>query len=955
MHEHSEGDSTIWRGGEGLARLILESTGEAIFGIDTEGRCTFSNPACARVLGFERPDDLIGRNIHDLIQHSRADGSKRAEHESRIGRASREGLGTSVDDEVFWRADGTWFPVEYRAHPVRRGTEVVGTVVTFTDLTRRKQDEATIAEQIRLARFGRDVGLALTREGTLEEALGRCAGTTVRHLNAAFARIWTIDEAGETLELRASAGLYTHTDGPHGRVPVGLYKIGQIARDRTPHLTNAVIGDPRVSDQVWAEREKMVAFAGYPLIVEERLVGVLAIFARQELSDATLRAMASVADEIAIGIERKRAEERLHRQREWLRVTLACIGDAVIATDLDGQVTFLNGVAETLTGWPQREAKGLPLDRVFRIVNESSRETVESPVHRALKEGRVVGLANHTILIARDGTELAIDDSAAPIRDEDGQVTGAVLIFRDVTERKRAENELREQERLFHSLAESVPQLVWMAMPDGHIDWYNRRWYEYTGTTPEEMEGWGWRSVHDPGVLPDVLERWRASISTGEPFDMIFPLKGSDGEFRPFLTRVLPVRGGDGQIWRWFGTNTEISDRVRFEEELRAAKMEAESANQAKTQFLAVLSHELRTPLNPILLAASSLLEQPVDPKELRPTLQMIRQNVLLQARLIDDLLDVMRIVRGKMPLHWEVADCHKLIDQAIQICTSEVLGHHLRLNFQGNARIRHVNADPARLQQVFWNLIRNAVKFTPEGGSVTVTTGNVDDPSAPGGLIAVEVTDTGIGIEPTVLPVIFDPFQQGETTITRRFGGLGLGLAICKGIVDAHGGSIVAESQGRGTGTTFRVTLKALAEATEEADRPDRATERQSEGAGRSLRILAVEDEPTTLKLMARLLRGLGHDVTPASSVAAAVDAYEGGSYDLIISDIGLPDGTGLDLMKRVVTLRGPVAAIALTGYGMEEDIRRSRHAGFTAHLTKPIDFAKLEAMIRQVTQSSS
>ena len=328
----------------------------------------------------------------------------------------------------------------------------------------------------------------------------------------------------------------------------------------------------------------------------------------------------------------------------------------------------------------------------------------------------------------------------------------------------------------------------------------------------------------------------------------------------------------------------------------------------------------------------------------------MIRQNVNLQARLIDDLLDVMRIVRGKMPLHWEVADCHRLIDQAVQMCRSEVFGHDLRLDLDLGAREHFLNADPARFQQVLWNLVKNAVKFTPGGGVITIRTRNPEGDDRRGGHLVVEVSDTGIGIEPDVLPLVFDPFQQGETRITRKFGGLGLGLAICKGIVEAHGGTLAAESPGKDLGTTFRVVLKTIPSPAETVPEPSGIAPVPTHGSPSSLRILAVEDEPATLRLMARLLRGLGHAVTTANSIASGYEAYEAGEFDLIVSDVGLPDGSGLDLMRRVVSLRGRVPSIALTGYGMEEDIQKSREAGFTAHMTKPIDFTKLEAMIRQI-----
>ena len=426
---------------------------------------------------------------------------------------------------------------------------------------------------------------------------------------------------------------------------------------------------------------------------------------------------------------------------------------------------------------------------------------------------------------------------------------GMASYILDIDDRKRAEVAMAESEGRFRTMAESIPQLAWMARPDGHIYWYNRRWYEYTGRTPEAMEGWGWRDVHDPDVLPSVMDRWTGSLARGEPFDMVFPLRGADGRFRPFLTRVMPVKGDDGRLAHWFGTNTDISEERRHEAELRAAKEEAEEANRAKDQFLAVLSHELRTPLNPILLTTSAMLDRAPDPSEVRPALEMIRRNVELEVRLIDDLLDVMRIIRGKMPLHWQVADAHALILQATEICRGDAAEKGLALEPRLHAERHHVQADPARLQQVFWNLIKNAVKFTPPGGKVAIRTRGDGD-----GLLVVEVSDTGIGIEPDVLPRIFDPFRQAETSIIRRFGGLGLGLAIGRGIVEAHGGTIAARSPGKGLGTTFTIGL-ATVPCPEAEDGPAEALVVE-DPAVRPLKLLLVEDDPTTMRLMTRLLR---------------------------------------------------------------------------------------------------
>ena len=257
------------------------------------------------------------------------------------------------------------------------------------------------------------------------------------------------------------------------------------------------------------------------------------------------------------------------QQRDLLAVTLASIGDGVILTDAHGRVRFLNDEAERLTGWKMGEAQGQPLPSVFRIVNEATRQPVENPVNKVLRLGTVVGLANHTILIARDGREIPIDDSGAPVRENDGAVRGVVLVFRDFTQQKAAEEALRQSELQFHTLADSIPNLAWWANGDGYITWYNRRWYEYTGTTPQQMEGWGWQSVHDPEMLPAVLDRWKTSIATGEPFDMEFPLRRADGQFRWFLTRVMPVKDSDGHVLRWFGTNTDVSAKREVESALR--------------------------------------------------------------------------------------------------------------------------------------------------------------------------------------------------------------------------------------------------------------------------------------------------------------------------------------------------------------------------------------------------
>ncbi len=391
-------------------------------------------------------------------------------------------------------------------------------------------------------------------------------------------------------------------------------------------------------------------------------------------------------------------------------------------------------------------------------------------------------------------------------------------------------------------------------------------------------------------------------------------------------------------------------DNARLYREARKAREEAEAANRAKDRFLAVLSHELRTPLTPVLAEVSAMLDDPATPESVRPTLEMTRRNVELEARLIDDLLDLNRIVQGKLRLDRKVVDAHRLIREALEICRSGVEAARLRVELSLVATRHHIHADAARLQQVTWNLIKNAVKFTPEGGFIAIRTRDEGD------RLIVEVADTGVGIEAKTLARIFDAFDQGHGSITQRFGGLGLGLAIGRSLAEAHGGRLTASSPGLNQGATFRLDLPTVDAPSHrpEAAPPVAAPGDKEERPVGPLRILFVEDNPDTLRVMARLLVARGHVVAKADSVAAALAVAEDGEFDLLISDLGLPDGSGLDLIRGIRALRQGRAmpGIALSGYGLDEDVRRSHEAGFLEHLIKPVNFTALEVAICRVAR---
>jgi len=375
---------------------------------------------------------------------------------------------------------------------------------------------------------------------------------------------------------------------------------------------------------------------------------------------------------------------------------------------------------------------------------------------------------------------------------------------------------------------------------------------------------------------------------------------------------------------------------------LEKARNNAEAANRTKDQFLAVLSHELRTPLSPVFMMVSSLESDPEIPQRVREQLSMIRRNIELETKLIDDLLDLSRITNNKLRLDLATVPIGEIVRHVLTVCAQDIQAKHLLIKLQLSAKFEHVRGDSARLHQSLWNLLKNAVKFTPEHGRIVIRTSN-PDPTR----IRIEVEDSGIGIPPDVLPKIFDAFEQGESNISRQFGGLGLGLAISRAIIALHGGMMTAASDGKGEGAMFAIELPTVAdkpEASKEGATPD-----SNVTSAENIRLLVVEDHYDTASALNRLLTMAGYAVKTAGSVQAALELAENEEFDLVVSDLGLPDESGFELMEQLRDKYG-LPGIAMSGYGMEQDILRSKNSGFVEHLIKPISIPQLESTIRRV-----
>jgi signal transduction histidine kinase/CheY-like chemotaxis protein len=442
-----------------------------------------------------------------------------------------------------------------------------------------------------------------------------------------------------------------------------------------------------------------------------------------------------------------------------------------------------------------------------------------------------------------------------------------------------------------------------------------------------------------------------------------FEIDGPDPEKPCSFDARISRLGEDVRTAGWVLVLRDVSPQKRAALERdrmlreQAARAEAEATNIAKDRFLATLSHELRTPLTPVLATVTAMLGDADLPESLHSVLEMIRRNVVLEARLIDDLLDLSRIRTGPLIFERELTDAHHLVNQVIEICRADLANAGLRLAVDLTARRHHVDVDPIRFQQALWNLIKNAIKFTPTGGEISVRSLNRDrDEGTPNARdLVIEVVDSGIGIDPAVLPRIFDVMEQGGISTRRRFGGLGLGLTISRSILEQHGGSLSAHSPGPGQGATFTIEMPTTsAPAESSADLAPSPAPASVEGPlERPLEILLVEDNQDTLNYLSRLLSLRGYRVHTAADLASAIQRAAEAELDLVVSDIELPDGSGLELMWTLRATRN-IPAIALSGFGSPADIEQSHSAGFAIHLTKPVDFRTLERAIGQLAATT-
>ena len=512
-----------------------------------------------------------------------------------------------------------------------------------------------------------------------------------------------------------------------------------------------------------------------------------------------------------------------------------------------------------------------------------------------------------------------------------------------------------------------MPQIVWTARPDGVLDYTNRRWYEYIGRDETEALPADWHLRVHPDDIAGAVEAWTAATTTGNPYATEFRVRGADDTYRWFLVRALPIRGLDNAIEHWFGTCTDVHEQrallernAQLLDSERAARADSERASQIKDEFLATLSHELRTPLNAILGWANVLRGDPADTEGIAEGLAIIERNARAQNQIIEDLLDMSRIISGKVRLDVHRLDLAPIVEAAIETVRPAAAAKGIRVQTVLDPAARPVSCDPNRLQQVFWNLLSNAIKFTPRGGRVQVLLERVNSH------LEVSIIDTGKGIEADFLPHVFDRFRQADSSTTRQYGGLGLGLAIVKQLVELHGGTVRAKSGGRDLGTTFIVALPlTVLHSESDLDSGERRHPAQGNLAAPTLhrdidlhdvRVLVVDDEADARALVRRLLEERGATVTTNSSAAEALASIHAQRFDVLVSDIGMPEEDGYALIRKVRAIPtergGTIPAVALTAYARSEDRMKAVLAGFQMHVTKPVEPAELLTMVASLAR---
>ena len=656
------------------------------------------------------------------------------------------------------------------------------------------------------------------------------------------------------------------------------------------------------------------------------------------------------------GLRRKAAKEQ-NRLANYNQLLIESTGEGIYGVDLDGNCTFINTAGAKILGVKRLDVIGKHIHNLVHSKHPdgSAYPADECPIYRTSRTGEGCRIDDE-VFWRPDGSSFPVEYSAFPIRD--GKVIeGVVVTFADITLRKQTEGAILEGGERFRTLADNIAQLAWMADSLGSIFWYNQRWFDYTGTTPADMVGWGWKRVHHPDHVEAVVEKFTLAIKSGEEWEDTFPLLGKDGTFRWFLSRAIPIRDAKGKVIRWFGTNTDVTEQREAEqalreseEHLRTAKEGAEAANLAKSQFLANMSHELRTPLNAVIMYSELLQEEAEDKgvREFIPDLDKIRAGGKHLLALVNGVLDLSKIEAGKMELYLETFDVASMVKDVA--ATLEPLvsknGNKLQVELPGD--LGEMFADLTKVRQILFNLLSNASKFT-EQGTLQINARRATDEAGVSQLY-FKVTDSGIGMTPEQLEKLFQPFTQADASTTRKFGGTGLGLTISRRFCEMMGGEVSVTSE-TGKGSVFTVRLPARVAKQNPVDHPPADTNTTTlplNGKAEVITVLVVDDDAAVQDMMTRSFMADGIRAVGATDGEEGLRLAKQLHPDLIFLDVLMPKMDGWAVLTRLkadpATSDIPVVMLTITS-----NQEMGYMLGASEYLTKPIDRERLTSVLQR------
>lgn len=997
-----------------LLQAISDQSTDVMYAKDAQGRIQFANPAALALLG--KPlEEVIGKTDAELLADQTAaqfvtDNDRRV-MESGVAEEVEEAIPMPDGDPKVW--------LSQKRPYINEGGEVAGLLGISRDITERKNSE----KKVRVA------------HDTLQRVL---------------------DSITDGLALLDRNWHYTYFSETGARM-LGVRSedfLGKRFWDLFPHAEDLLFG----------KEYRRAMETGVSTHFEEYYPEPLNVWLECHCypsPDGLSVYFRDITD-------RRRAQQAAIENERRINALLEATPVGLAYADAAGKILVMNAETKRIWGSPPQAAsideyadfKGWWADRSDRhgeMINPH-----EWPTARALKGEFVLDTVVEIEPFDMPGTRRLVLHRSVPIHDDDGHIVGAVTALTDITESVQMKRAVVESNHRIRQLANTIPQLAWMADQSGAVHWFNDRWFDYTGQEEAEMLGWGWESVHHPDVLPQVVHNWRFSLEHGTAFEMTFPLKGKDGQFRPFYTLAEPLKDLEGNVVQWFGTCTDVSKLHSTQEELTKAQhwlqegletgrmvawewdfesddvrysnnaiavlgygagkstaacqtihmddqaaydaavrqaitssgeidqvtrrirpdngkpiwvrakghvlhdphgqpigmrgilidvseqalreQALEDASRRKDEFLAMLAHELRNPLAPIATAAQMLLLGG-DSARIKTCSEIITRQLGHMTRLIDDLLDVSRVTRGLVELEREPVAVRDLVNSAVEQARPLIEARSHELNLQFGSTPASVLGDRVRLCQVIANLLNNSAKYTPQGGRITLSV------FVEGEEVKLVVTDNGIGIDAQLLPHVFDLFTQATRTPDRAQGGLGLGLALVDSLVRMHGGQVSAHSGGTGQGARFVVALPLLPNA-RKTESPTNTNTSEPRG-GRRLSIMLVDDNTDAVDMLAEMLRHLGHTVRTEYTSTAALSVAQHAVVDLYILDIGLPDLDGYELLRRLRAMPHNDGAtfVALTGYGQAHDKVLSKSAGFDQHLVKPLELARLHAILHDLS----